>query len=365
MLHTFVSGFSRFSPRSGWAEPGARLLQADQVQNIYLAGLKLKFPRSVTDRLAWLSKVWLDHKSTEPAAQSDLFLFYSGSGWRTMSEVRDRGVKCVVEAVNSHLSVQRSILQEEYGRLGLPLTGFPPREVERRLAEYELADAILCPSEFVLRSFLAQGIPSSRLLKVPYGFDQIAVSARHERPSDVFRVLYVGQVSVRKGLRYLLAAFAKLRHPRKELWVVGPLTKETGIDDISIPEQTQFLGPLKGESLAAAYQSASVFVLPSLEEGLGLVMGEALSFGLPILASDHSGAHDLFTDEVEGFYCPIRDVAFLTQKLQLLADDPARLAAMSAAAFTRSAALGGWSRASERLIDALQTVLTIPTRRSA
>ena len=66
-------------------------------------------------------------------------------------------------------------------------------------------------------------------------------------------MLYVGQISVRKGLRYLFEAFEKLRHPGKELWIVGPRTKVTGIADVTPPEGTKFLGILKGDDLAKAY----------------------------------------------------------------------------------------------------------------
>jgi glycosyltransferase involved in cell wall biosynthesis len=169
-------------------------------------------------------------------------------------------------------------------------------------------------------------------------------------------VLYVGQISIRKGLRYLLQAFAKLKHPRKELWIVGPRTQLTGIDDLEIPDGTSFPGPLKGADLSRAYQQASVFVLPTLEDGFGLVLGEALSFGRPVITTVNSGGAELIQEGIEGFSVPIRDTASILEKLQLLAGNPGLLERMSSAALVRGRLIGGWSTAEKLLLDGLSKI---------
>src|SRR6202012_4576737 len=139
------------------------------------------------------------------------------------------------------------------------------------------------PSTFSRQTFIDQGLDPARLKVVPYG---VATAVRREpvdRPKDSFRVLFVGQVHLRKGLRYLIEAFRKLNHPGKELWIVGPETDQTGIADLMLPDGVRFLGVLKGEALDHAYRSCHVFVLPSIEEGFGLVIGEALAQGLPVI----------------------------------------------------------------------------------
>ena len=222
----------------------------------------------------------------------------------------------MVEAVNSHVEVQRQIMEEEHRRLGLPSPHFHTREVARRVEEYQIADAILCPSHFVKKSFEEKGFPSESILVVPYGIDLHASPAFPQCDPKTFRVLYVGQISVRKGLRYLFEAFRALRHPKKELIIVGPRTHQTGIEDLTPPDNTRFLGVLKGDDLTRAYQQASAFVLPSIEEGLALVLGEALSHGLPVIATDNSGGADLFTNGQEGFLVPIRSPEAIAEKLQ-------------------------------------------------
>jgi glycosyltransferase involved in cell wall biosynthesis len=224
--------------------------------------------------------------------------------------------------------------------------------------EYAVADAVLCPSHFVKDSFVARGFAPERILVVPYGMTLPAPSVTEPALDPAtFRVLYVGQIAPRKGLRYLFEAFAALRHPRKELVIVGPLGNPSGLDGLTPPSGTLFRGVLKGEALARAYRDATVFVLPSVEEGLALVLGEALAHGLPIVATANTGAADLFTDGREGFIVPIRDPAAITARLQRLAEEPALRATMAHAARARAAALDGWTAAGSNLIAALAGLL--------
>lgn len=358
-LCAFVSGFSRFSPRAPMPDLRDKLIRADHLQNIYLTAMRLRAPGWVSSELAYRSKIWLDWKSERPARESDIFLFYSGAGYRTATRLKGTQTLRIVEAVNSHVLVQQRIMREEYARLGLRMREFHPREVARRVAEIETADAILCPSEFVRSSFIEQGVPGERILKVPYGFQPQNGLKPRASLGGGFRVLYVGQIGVRKGLRYLFQAFDALKHPNKELLIVGPRTAETGIEDIPIPAGTKFMGVLKGDALAEAYRSATVFVLPSIEEGLGLVSGEALSFGLPVVATVNTGAMDLFNEGVEGFHVPIRDAGAIAEKLQMLADDPELLARMSAAAFERTQSISSWDQTAKKLVDTLRQTLHI------
>ena len=355
-LHCFVSGFSRFSARAALSEMNGKLLRADELQNLYLASLRLRFPAPISDELAYLSKQWLDLRSEKPARASDIFFFYSGAGLRTEKRLRGSGVKRVVEAVNSHVQVQEEIMQDEHRRLEIPPPRFHPREVARRVAEYENADAVICPSQFVKRSFVQKKFPEDRIHVVPFGIELGQERPIHPKSSNVFRVLYVGQISPRKGLRYLFEAFDLLKHPQKELWIVGPKAKVTGLENVTPPQQTRFTGVLKGEELARAYQSASVFVLPTVEEGLALVLGEAFSHGLPVITTENSGGEDLFTDGTEGFLVPIRDSAVMAEKMQQLADEPDRRARMSAAALARARAIGGWDDTGRTLVATLEKI---------
>jgi starch synthase len=359
-LQRFVCGVSRFSPRAALPELGTKLLRADHLQNIYLASMKAGLPSMIVEELAYLSKIWLDVRATRDALKSHAFVCYSGAGLRTLVGLKSTPTVGVVEAVNSHVLSQQEILREEHEKLGLSLKGFPPREVARRVREYELADGIICPSTFVKRSFVSRGFSPDRVQTVPFGIQAPSEIKPGDRPDGIFRVLFVGQINVRKGLRYLFEAFTKFKHSGKELWIAGPKTEQTGIEDITPPEGTRFLGIRKGEELAQVYRDCHVFVLPTLEEGLALVMGEALSYGLPVIATVNSGGEDLFEDGSSGFLVPIRSPGAIAEKLQLLADDPGLLAEMSARAVARDNGIRNWENAGQLFVETVKNIARMP-----
>jgi len=331
MLQAFVCGFPRYSRRAPLHEIGGALRRVDQLQTIYVASLKLKAPRMISAELAHWAKIQIDRRSREALKHADVFLFYNGCGLESARWFRRRGGLAIVEAVNSHVLVQERIMRDEYKTLGLPWRPFHPRETKRRVAEVEEANYVLLPSGFVAKSFLAQGIPAERLLRVPYPLQKIpgASGLRRQNTTDdgVFRVLYVGTIYIRKGLRYLIEGFKRLKFPKKELWIVGPTANPTGLEGVSIPEGVKFFGPLKGEELQSVYQRATVFCLPSIEEGLALVLSEALGYGLPVIATENTGVEDLLADGKGAMVVPIRNPEAIATQLNRLAGDPDFLAA--------------------------------------
>jgi glycosyltransferase involved in cell wall biosynthesis len=98
------------------------------------------------------------------------------------------------------------------------------------------------------------------------------------------------------------------------------------------------------QSEVRRYMSTShVMVLPSVEDGWGMVMGQAMACGCPVISSDHTGGPDLYTHGVEGFIVPIRSSDAIAASLQQLADDPILMQSMTEAALTRVKNLGGWA----------------------
>ena len=219
---------------------------------------------------------------------------------------------------------------------------------------YEEVDYILCPSEFVRKSFLSNGFSPEKIIKVNFGFPSIKIGDPSKTKSKTFRILYVGQLHYRKGLRYAIQAFSKLKNSNKEFVIVGPKTSITGLENTKIPDGVIFTGPLKGRALEEEYMKANVFLLPSLEEGLALVQGEALSFGLPLLITSNTGGEDIITNGVEGFIVPPANSDELANKLQWMCDDRELLESMSQSAFKTAKLLGSWDNAAERLVSELR-----------
>jgi glycosyltransferase involved in cell wall biosynthesis len=354
-LKAFVTGASRWSPRADLPEIGSKMVRRDFFQNLYLASLKMGAAESASSALATLSNRRIDRAALRPARDSDVFLFYRTTGLKTSRALhQERGrTLCVMEEVNSHVDVCHQLMKTEYETLGRGryVSSFPDHEA--RLRAYEEADCILCPSSFVKRSFVERGFPEDKLIMVNFGFTFPEWSSPPLKHDAVFRVLYVGQLHFRKGLRYAVEAFRRLKHPNKEFLLVGPATKVTGLEGVALPEGVRFTGILKGAELEAAYASSSVFVLPTIEEGLALVQGEAMAAGLPLITTTHSGGEDLITDGQEGFIVPPADSDALLAALQKLADSGDLRDAMAEAARAKAKLLGGWDVAAAKLVDAL------------
>jgi glycosyltransferase involved in cell wall biosynthesis len=296
----------------------------------------------------WRAQETLDKYAAVSVNGCDVLVGLSGSALRAGRVAKSRGGKYICDRGSTHIRFQDRILREENARWGVAWLGVDPRVIEKEEQEYASADLVTVPSEFTYRSFLAQGVPANRLAKIPYGANIARFSPCAAPAPDKFVVLFVGHVSIRKGIPYLLQAFADFKHCRKELWIIGsktpdiePVLKRFDLSRI------EFKGIVPNSHLAEYYSRAHVFVLPSIEEGLAMVQGEALACGCPVIASESTGAADLFTDGREGFIVPARDAAAITARLEELAGDEPRRREMSAAALERVQYIGGWRQYGE------------------
>jgi glycosyltransferase involved in cell wall biosynthesis len=296
------------------------------------------------DQLGYANALAFDEWTLRRIPPCDAFIAISGAGLKTGRLVQQRGGKFICDRGSSHQRYLEQVVAEEYRRWGVNRPISDIRDTLREEQIYEVADAITVPSRFAARSFVEMGVPAEKLRVIPYGVRLERFTRTGEPPAHRFEVLFAGSVGLRKGVPYLLEAFAKLRHPAKRLRVVGAMHPDLKTVLDRLPrENVEFFGSVKQETLAQFMSTSHVMVLPSIEEGLALVQGQALACGCPVLCSTNTGGEDLFTDGVEGFIVPIRDVEALTQKMQQLADDPALQSRMSEAALRRVQSLGGWS----------------------
>jgi starch synthase len=325
----------------------------------------IRLPQQLADELGYQNALRFDEWTNRRIGKIDALIGISGSALKTGRQLQQRGGKFICDRGSSHQRYQAVIVADEFRRWGLDPPSDDPRDTVREEAIYEVADAITVPSSFARRSFLEQGVPAEKLHTIPYGV-RLETFAKVADPSpDAFEVLFVGQVSLRKGLPYLLEAFQKLKHPTKRLRVIGAVSPEIRHLLPHLPkENVEFLGSMPQTQLPKIMSESHVLVLPSIEDGFGLVLSQALACGCPILASTNTGADDLVTEGSEGFIVPIRDVPALTSRMQRLAADPALQRSMSEAGLTRVKQLGGWRHYGDRW-EGLLLQLTQTKKRDA
>ena len=192
----------------------------------------------------------------------------------------------------------------------------PEADFGRLVSESASAAHYLVASSFTRQSLVEHGVCWDAIDVIPYGVDleRFHPTSKAVR-SKTLKLLFVGRINQRKGLSYLLEALRLLQGEDLHLTICGRV-----VDDLKIFEpfeqQITIRPSVSAEELVAAYQTADLFVFPSVGEGFGQVLLEALACGLPVLATTHTAAPDLIEDGVEGFIVPPRRPDFLAMRIQ-------------------------------------------------
>jgi alpha-maltose-1-phosphate synthase len=294
----------------------------------------------------YLDRITLDRYVSMRLPECDVFVGLSGSALRSGRIAQARGAKYVCDRGSSHIRAQDQLIREEHDRWGLPFDGIDSRVIELEENEYAQADCVTVPSKFALRTFIAAGVPQRKLSRLPYGVDLSRFEPLEPPDPARFDILFVGGMSLRKGVPYLIQAYRKLIHSSKSLTFVGSAPpdvigqlKECGAWDNDV----RVVGPVPQTALKHIMSKSHVMVLPSVEDGFGMVLAQAMACGCPVIGSCNTGTEDLLSEDGrEGFVVPIRDSDAIAQRLQQLADDPTLRARMSEAAIDRVKQLGGW-----------------------
>ena len=342
-LEAIFSGYPLFKLRN---EPEVfdKIRTFPYYQTVNMALVRYHTPERMRVFLSWVALEAIDKHVAKRLPPCDAFVALSSVGLYTARVAKERGAAYACDRGSAHIGVQKELVEREYPFYGLSPRGFDPRIVEKELAEYKLADAIFTPSTFAMRTFVEQGIPESRLAYAPYGVDLTNFQPVAEPDPDRFDVLFVGIVHVRKGIRFLLSAFRNIDHPNKHLTLVGRVEDdirpwiEREIRDLPVT----LTGRMPQDALKEHMSRAHVMVLPSVEDGFGMVISQAMACACPVIASDQTGGPDVIDDNVEGFIFKSGDVEALTHYLRLIAKDPGLRTRLSVAARSRVVKAGGW-----------------------
>ena len=368
-----------WSGESGWARrlyawlPGSvrqklllrsePLLGAGKVRTLASAGLSgLLLDRGTM--LPFSLRRWLTRRadaqlgSTAGRLAKATHTFLVSYSYYGFDAFRALGRADILFQMHPHPATMRRLLREEMVRhpesaqsLNLEWElALPESDFEHLIAETCAARAFLVASSFTRDSLIEHGADPQSIRVIPYGVDlalfcpgPVSNSKREESVASApLRVLFVGRINERKGLHYLLEALEQLPIGSVELTICGRV-----LDRLNDLKQCNFplhLRPsVSTEELVEAYRSANLFVLPSIAEGFGQVLLEALACGLPILATSHTAAPDLIEDGVQGFIVAPQRADLLAERLQWGINHREELAAMGQEARLR-AEVFSWQR---------------------
>lgn len=309
-----------------------------------------------TNWLNYQMPLLYDRLAARSAKHTTILLTWAWSGLKTIRTVNRAGGITIVEECGSCNRFQNEILSEEYQNLGLNFSGPTPEFiVKRQLQEAIEADYLLCPSQHVANSFIRYGIPAEKCHVIPYG-----ANTDHFKPSlsekNTFKILFVGTIGVRKGLIYLFKALEQLHGKFDfECLLIG------GLEDKFKPIFQKYshlfthLPHVPHKDLVNYYNQASVFVFPSLDEGMALVQLEALACGVPVICTTNSGGDSVVKEGEEGFVVPIRNHKIIVDRLITLISEPAILKGMSEKARQKATSFN-WDVYGNRLATFLSTI---------
>ncbi len=293
----------------------------------------------------------------------DIIHTWPAAALETLKSAASLGIPTVLERPNAHTKFAFETVEREFKRLGVVL---PPEDeysfksdlLNREEEEYKRADYILCPSEFTVRTFVDQGNPREKLKRHIYGYDEkVYYPDKAKRDSSAgLRMLFVGVCAVRKGVHFAL-----------EAWLNSPASKDGSfriaggflpayaakLSEMLSHPSVQVLG--HRNDVPALMRESDILVLPSVEEGFGLVVAEAMGSGCVPLVSE--ACTDICRHNINGFVHGIGDVASLTQQITALHKDRDLLQRLREGAL-KTAPEVTWTAAGRRLLDVYREILT-------
>ena len=272
-----------------------------------------------------------------------VFHGWMGQSLASLPAAKRQGARTLVEHAGRHPGHFHKAPWEECERFKIKPSLYSPllpaaliRRMER---EYEICDRIVVPSNVAHGSFAAFGLGDKTTVVFP-GVDEQFFSPRPQQadpqPRRLFRVCFVGRLELSKGAGYLLQAWKRLALANAELVMAGEVRPEMKeLLETHRDSSVRTPGFLTMQKLLELYRESDLFVFPSVNEGLAQVLLEAMATGLPVVATELSGACDCVTEGKEGFIVPARDVDRTAEAIQWCYDHRDETRAMGRAARDR------------------------------
>jgi glycosyltransferase involved in cell wall biosynthesis len=244
---------------------------------------------------------------------SDIYILWAGFSKLTIKRIRkvNPTAKIILERGSTHIQFQYKILHHEYKNFPNINFNLPNvKLIQREIDEYNLVDYIAVPTEFTEKTFIDYGILKTKMFINPYGVDlDIFKEKKYNKVNNTLNILFTGNFSVRKGANIYLHVLKLCENKRYlKFTIVG--TIESGLYEYLQPYisngQVTFISQVPQKELPKIYQDADIFFFPSHEEGLGLVLLQAMASGLCIIASENSGFGS-FANGENGYICNLTE----------------------------------------------------------
>jgi glycosyltransferase involved in cell wall biosynthesis len=331
-------------------------------------GIRLPYRLVGTSRAVAMHDRIVARRIEKLAGQIDIIHAWPTGALETLKTAARLGIPAVLERPNAHTGFAMEAVQRECERLGVAL---PPEhehaydavKLAKEEEEYRLATRLLCPSDFVMKTFLDKGFHKEQLARHMYGYDQEGIypSDAQRAPNSGLSMLFVGVCAVRKGVHFALQAWLNSPASKNGTFLIAgeflPAYQEKLASMLAHPS-VKVLGHRK--DVPELMRKSDILVLPSIEEGSALVTSEARGSGCVLLVSEAAGA--ICKHMENALMHAVGDVPALTQQITQLHEDRALLERLRRASLATVSDLT-WPAAGRVLLDVYRE--TIAAHRAA
>ncbi len=295
--------------------------------------------------------------------QIDIIHTWPLGALETLRAAARLGIPTVLERPNAHTGFAMEVVQKECDRLGVKLPpdhehAYDAEKLHKEEEEYKLATQLLCPSDFVVKTFLDKGFKKEQLARHTYGYDEKTYypSAEPRDPKRGLTMISVGVCAVRKGLHFALEAWLKSPASKQGTFLIAgeflPAYQEKLAHMLSHPS-VKVLG--HRNDVPELLRKSDILVLPSIEEGFGLVIAEAMGSGCVPLASE--ACTEICNHMKTGLVHRVGDVEALTQQITMLHQNRTLLERLREASL-KAALDVTWTAAGVRLLEVYRETIT-------
>tara|TARA_B100000989_G_scaffold24681_1_gene15977 strand:- start:1209 stop:2366 length:1158 start_codon:yes stop_codon:yes gene_type:complete len=250
----------------------------------------------------------------------DIFIGLSSFVTKTIEYCNENNIISVVDHGSLHPEYEKKIIIHECERISIDHQDFiaPVWQIQRMNSEFKKAKKIIVPSYSAKKTIINSGVEEKKINVLNYAVDNILFKSKKVKKFDKFTIVFCGSLSPRKGVHNLIESFKLANISGSQLVLIGASSrskdynkylKKISTDDV------KFYGSIPQSKLSNILSKCHLFVLPSLADGFGLVVLQAISSGLPVIVSSNVGAADIIQQSGGGDIFRFNDVNELTEKI--------------------------------------------------
>ncbi len=296
----------------------------------------------------------------------DVFIGCSSFSYEALVKAKKLNPNCLTiidhASLNEEFELEQKLIEQE--KNGFLVTGNSIQKwlIDKENLEHKEADFIILHSNFAKKTFIEKGYKESKLIVIHPSIN-VKKFKKTTKRDDKFRVLFCGSVEPRKGVHYLLEAFVSLKLDDAELWIIGSL------DYLKIDKNFKqliskynkkniiFFNSIDSNKLKEYFSQCSILVLPSISDGFGLVVMQAMACNLPVITSENTGASDLINPGKNGFVVENRNISSIAEQIKYFYKNPDKVKEMGENAFKTSQKTSTWDDYGERWLNTLNKLI--------